>query len=89
MREIVFGIVGAGAISQLHAQSIAELDNVRLAGFYDLYAPAAEARAKEHGVKAYADYQDMLNDPEIDAIIIATNGVLLFPNALNIQEKQL
>ena len=72
MREVVFGIVGAGAISQLHARSIAEIENVRLAGFYDLYAPAAEARAQEYGVKAYREYQDMLDDPAIDAIIIAT-----------------
>ena len=68
--KVGFGIIGAGAISAFHAQSMADLDHVKLIGFYDPNQAAAEARAKEFRCKAYSDFQEFLADPEIRAVTI-------------------
>ena len=70
--KVVFGIIGAGMIAGNHAKSIQSLDNCRLAGFYDSHFEAAEKRAKEFNCKAYRSFEEFLNDPEIEAVTIAT-----------------
>lgn len=73
MKDVVgFGIIGAGMIAAFHAKAMMNLKNARLVAFYDSFAPAAKARAEEFGVKAYTSIEEFLNDPEIDAVTIAT-----------------
>ena len=71
-KKVGFGIIGAGAISAMHAQAMKSLDSVELIGFYDPFVPAAQAKAKEFGVKAYLDLNEFLSDPAIEAVTIAT-----------------
>ena len=67
-----FGIIGAGMIAEMHARAIQSLDNCRLAGFYDPVLPAAQKRAEEFNCKVYTTLEEMLADPEVDAVTIAT-----------------
>ena len=71
-KKVGFGIIGAGAISTMHARAIQSLDNVELIGFYDPFVPAAQAKAKEYGVRAYDRLDDFLKDSAIEAVTIAT-----------------
>ncbi|MBQ1368267.1 MAG: Gfo/Idh/MocA family oxidoreductase [Firmicutes bacterium] len=52
---------------------------LELAGIVDI-DPARQEWAKERGMKVYPDYQTMLDDPAVDAILIAT------PNHLHKEE---
>ena len=67
-----FGIIGAGMIAEMHAKSMQELENVQLVGFFDKNVAAAEKRAAQFNVKAYASFEEFLADPAIQAVTIAT-----------------
>ena len=69
-KRVGFGIIGAGAISAFHASSMANLENVKLVGFYDPVKAAAEKRAAEFHCRAYDDFEAFLADPEIQAVTI-------------------
>nr|WP_207669032.1 Gfo/Idh/MocA family oxidoreductase [Clostridium chromiireducens] len=67
------GILGAGDIAKLMAETISKMDNV------DTYAIAArdleraEKFSKEYGFeKAYGSYEEMLKDESLDLVYIAT-----------------
>lgn len=70
---IKFGIIGCGVIGGIHAQVIAGLEGeAKLIGVCDYSVERAEAFAKEYGVTAYNSYEEMLADPEIDAVAVCT-----------------
>jgi predicted dehydrogenase len=84
------GIVGAGFVGPHH------VDAVRRLGFVDVVAVAgssqasAEAKAKALGVpKAYASYEALLDDPDIQVVHNATPNYLHYPvNAAAIARKK-
>lgn len=70
-----FGIVGLGYISTLHAQGIKSVEGAKLVAVSSSNAEKAAKYAGEYGCKYYTDYDEMLNDSEIDVICICTpNG---------------
>jgi len=75
-----FGIVGAGNIAQLHAQAIGKCERARIAGVTAIPLNAAERFAKEHGLRAYANFEALLSEPEIDVITLCT------PSGLHAQQ---
>jgi len=69
------GLIGCGNRSKTHVESVAQVPELELRGFCDLLPQAmAERRdqAKASGARLYADYRQLLEDPAIDAVIIAT-----------------
>lgn len=69
--KVGFGIIGAGMIAEHHARAMADVENVRLIGFYDP-TDAVKTRAAQFGCRAYSSFEEFLADPEIDAVTIAT-----------------
>ncbi len=67
-----FGLIGAGAISTMHATVIRDLPDARLVGVTALPYEAAWAFAEERGARAYRSIDEMLEDPEIDVVAIGT-----------------
>lgn len=66
-------IVGTGDITRKrHIPGITQSENGVLRGFYDNRLEAAEAAAAQWGGKAYTTFEEVLNDPEVDAILVAT-----------------
>jgi myo-inositol 2-dehydrogenase/D-chiro-inositol 1-dehydrogenase len=65
-------LLGAGRIGQVHARSIAEHRDARLALVCDPNELAASALAGEHGARWSAEPQDALDDPSVDAVVIAS-----------------
>lgn len=66
-------IIGCGAIVQWrHAPECRDNENTNLAGFYDINLERAASFAKEYGGKAYATYEEVLEDESVDAVIICT-----------------
>jgi UDP-N-acetyl-2-amino-2-deoxyglucuronate dehydrogenase len=80
MGKVRFGIIGCGVIAEFHNQAINEIDNAVVLGCVDSYAPSAERFAAEHNIKKYDTIEDMLADPEIDAVTICT------PSGLHTQQ---
>ena len=74
-RRLRIGILGAGQIAQAaHFESCAKARNGELFAICDVAEDLRERMAIIHGAaKTYADYDQMLADPDIDAVIIATS----------------
>lgn len=67
-------VVGCGSIAQHYAKSLlTKPDKVRLVGGYDIIAERTEDFAAKYGGKAYADYDGVLNDTDIQVVVNLTN----------------
>ncbi|MEQ8705745.1 MAG: Gfo/Idh/MocA family oxidoreductase [Phaeodactylibacter sp.] len=73
------GIVGAGAVADLHAQAIASLPNAQLTGCCDGGSGRAKALADQYGATAFTGYQELIESPDVDVVLIAT------PSGLHLQ----
>ena len=72
-QKVKFGIIGVGAIGRLHAEHLAKhIPNASLVAIADSYVTAAKDIAGKLGVeKVYEDYNQMLDDPAVEAVAIA------------------
>jgi predicted dehydrogenase len=67
------GVIGAGSIAQYHLDAYAANPQVELIAISDMNADRARAVVAKYGAKrAYTDPNDLLADPEIDAVSICT-----------------
>jgi Predicted dehydrogenases and related proteins len=66
------GLLGAGRIGQVHAVNIAGNARSTLVAVSDVHTPAANTLAAQFGAEARSS-DDILNDPAIDAVLIATS----------------
>ena len=70
------GLVGAGRMGSIHARLIARsVPEARLAGIADVNVAAARSLAAElGGPPAFGSLEEMLRDPAIQAVLIATSS---------------
>ena len=75
--SIKVGIIGCGKIAQVrHIPEYAANPNAEVYGFYDINLARAEELAVKYGGKAFATYEELLADPEIEAVsVCAANHV--------------
>lgn len=66
------GLLGAGRIGQVHAVNIAGNLRSTLVAVADVYPKAAETLAAKYSAEARS-VDDVLNDPDIDAVLIASS----------------
>lgn len=68
-----FGVIGAGIWGQIHTDVYSNYPGAELTAVCDLNAERAESIAKKYGAKRwYTNYKEMINDPEIGAVAVAT-----------------
>lgn len=69
------GLIGAGRIGRLHAEHLAfRLPEARLLALADVHRPAAEACAAQCQISTiYTEYQQLLADPAIEAVVICSS----------------
>lgn len=73
MKSINVGVIGTGSISAMHLQSYQKHANANLLAVCDLNEVRAQRAAEKYGAtKVYTDYNELLADPEIDAVSICT-----------------
>ena len=68
-----WGVIGAGGIAnRTIPDGILEAENAAFVGVTDIHAERARATADKFGGRAYETVEDMLADPEIQAVYLAT-----------------
>lgn len=73
MNTIRIGLLGAGDVADLHAEAINDLEGSELVGLWNRTPEKGKLKAVQYGCKTYASVDDLLNDPDIDAVFILTN----------------
>lgn len=72
-RRLNIGIIGAGRIGQVHADNITfRLRNANLVGVSSGSRKLAERCSLAHGCQPYYDYQQLLENPDLDAVCICS-----------------
>lgn len=73
MKKLKIGVVGAGSLSEAHLGAYKENSDVELIAICDLIEERAQAKAETYDIPhVYTDYNEMLKNPEIDAISVVT-----------------
>jgi len=77
---IRFGMVGCGMISNFHARAINDSKDAQLIGAFSRSVEKTTEFAEKHGCRVFKTLDEMLHDPEIDAITICSpSGAHLEP----------
>lgn len=71
-KEIRFAIIGTGMIAERHAAAIMEIPEAKLYAVYDKNSQKAEEFAEKYPVKIYSTFDELLSDPQLTAVTIAT-----------------
>lgn len=74
--RIGIGFIGAGGRADNHMVGLAALrdagENIELVAACDIYAPRLRARSERFKLKPYRTYPELLADPRVDAVVIAS-----------------
>ena len=86
--KLNIGVLGCGPIAQAaHFESAIKAKNARLYAICDLARDLADRMAAMHAPeKVYYDYAEMLADPELDAVIVATSDAFHIPASIQALE---
>lgn len=87
-KKLNIGVLGCGPIAQAaHFESCTKAKNAELYAVCDIADDLRERMAVSHGAqKQFKDYDEMLADPKLDAVIIATSDAFHVPAALKALE---
>ncbi len=72
-RPVRLALIGTGFGSQVHLPAIAHLDHTELVAICSRRQDRVDVIAARHGIpSASTDWRDVVNDPGVDAVIVAT-----------------
>ena len=72
MKKMGFGIIGCGAISNMHAGAIMEIENAELIACTDVNEKSLADFSTKYGITPYNDFNEMLNDTRVDTVCVCT-----------------
>lgn len=67
-----YAIIGCGMIAHVHARAIQSIPGEKLTCVFSAVSSQAEAFAQQYGCRAYATQEEVIEDPEVDAVCICT-----------------
>ena len=77
------GLIGAGGMGRAHLARIAGvLSGGEIVAVADINHEAAVSAAEPYGAKAYDSADELINDPDVDAVLIATFGKVHAPDVI-------
>ncbi|MDU0349131.1 Gfo/Idh/MocA family oxidoreductase [Actinomyces sp. MRS3W] len=77
------GLIGAGGMGRAHLARITnELSGGKIVAVADINHDAAVSAAEPYGAKAYDSSDELINDPDVDAVVIATFGKVHAPDVI-------
>lgn len=71
-KTVGFGIIGAGLIAPFHLKAIRDARGGRAVGLFDVAREKAEQLAREFDLKVYASREELLADPAVQVVCVAT-----------------
>jgi len=71
MEKVKLGLIGLGYIGKIHLRNSLKLANAKLVAVSDISKSALDQAKKEGVKKTFTNYEQLLKDPKIDAVIIA------------------
>ncbi|MFD1956482.1 Gfo/Idh/MocA family protein [Paenibacillus thailandensis] len=71
MNPVRIGVIGAGAIGDVHMKTFKQVQGAEVVAVTDMSAELAGKRAEEHGISVAATPQQLFDDKTIDAVIVA------------------
>lgn len=72
MDKLKIGVIGLGAIGQKHCEAMARVERAELVSVSDLNEEVLSKTANTYHAKAFIDYKEILADPALDAVVVAT-----------------
>ncbi len=73
MDRVKYGVIGLGWFGEKHCEALSGIPNVELYSLCTRTKSRLKALAKEFGVKkTFTDYNEMLADPELEAVSVVT-----------------
>ena len=84
MSKVRWGIVSTGRITHQFVQDFAYVPNGEVVAVASRSLESANEFAGEYGIpRVYADYGQMLEDPDVDAVYVATPHTLHYQNTID------
>ena len=82
MEKIRVGIIGAGWIAHKMAQALAPLSDAKVLAIASRSEQKAREFADEYGIeRAYGSYEELVSDPDVDLVYVATPHSHHYPHA--------
>ncbi len=78
--KVGVAIIGAGYAGLMHAEAVSKDERAELLALADPMKPAVLSFTSRYRIKGYTDYHEMIDSPEVDAVIIAS------PNAFHAEQ---
>lgn len=73
MELLQVGVIGTGAIGQTHMERLTNrIVGARVAAVSDINQTAAETAARRYGAKFYKEGEEVIQDPEVQAVIVTS-----------------
>ena len=79
-----FGIIGAGAIAEVHARAVKTIMDVELVGIFDLNPLKTLIFSQQYNCKPFASADELCDDSKIDIVCICTPSGLHLEPALQV-----
>ena len=81
--RIGMGVIGLGRSGRdIHVETLRQHPHFRLVAVSDTLDDRLDLARKDWGCRAYADYQGMLADPDVDWVVVATPSFTHLPITL-------
>ncbi|HKP65524.1 MAG TPA: Gfo/Idh/MocA family oxidoreductase, partial [Casimicrobiaceae bacterium] len=71
--QVGVGVVGAGTIGSVHVRNVAARSDLRLCWVVDVDRSRAAALGEAHGARITTTLDDMLADPAVHVVVIASS----------------
>jgi len=72
MSRLGVGVIGAGVISQTYLENLTSFPDIDVVAVGDMFPERAQAKAEEHGVRAWGTADDVLGNPDVDLVVNLT-----------------
>lgn len=77
------GLIGAGGMGRAHLERVHNnLVGAQVAAVADIVLDVARSAAEPYGAKVYGSSEELIDDPEVDAVVIATFGKVHAPDVI-------
>jgi predicted dehydrogenase len=74
--EVTFGLIGCGPMGRGLADSLAKRNDARIAAVADPAETARQQAAEAYQARGYANYEEILSQADIDAVVVAAPNYL-------------